>query len=180
MPMREWDKIEEAEHFLAQMGAAQQDRDARKFKHNLSAFLTASRSVLQYALGKAKKGSRRWKWYDNWMKKSTMFTFFKGKRNDNIHEQPVTPKRNIRVTIDLPVQTSVHIAKLDKHFKLIEQRDLSEKGSVARTSEISVTTRYFFDDWTGSDDVLTLCQKYVNDLKLFVQDGIVKGFLTAT
>ena len=84
------------------------------------------------------------------------------------------------MTIDAFIETSIHIAKMDKNLKVTEQRDLSQKGSVPRRSEISVTRRCFFDDWTGPDDVLSLCRKYVDDLKLFVQDGIDKGFLTVT
>ena len=45
--MHEQLKIREAEYFFAQMSAFVNDRDA--FNYNLSAFLAATRSVLQYA-----------------------------------------------------------------------------------------------------------------------------------
>ncbi len=49
--MHEKDKIIEAEYFYSRMKQEQHDRDA--FRHNLSAFLSAARSVLQYALKEA-------------------------------------------------------------------------------------------------------------------------------
>ncbi len=49
--MYEKDKIIEAEYFYSRMSQEQNDRDA--FRHNLSAFLSAARSVLQYALKEA-------------------------------------------------------------------------------------------------------------------------------
>ena len=49
--MREQDKIAEADHFLARMN---QSPEAPSFRYELSAFLSASRSALQYALEEAK------------------------------------------------------------------------------------------------------------------------------
>jgi ABC-type transport system substrate-binding protein len=50
--MNESQKIREAEYFLAQMDREREN--AENFGHNLSAFLSSARSVLQYALEEAK------------------------------------------------------------------------------------------------------------------------------
>ncbi len=61
--MYERDKIIEAEYFYTRMKQEQKDRDA--FRYNLSAFLSAARSVLQYALKEAETRTGGQQWYDN-------------------------------------------------------------------------------------------------------------------
>lgn len=178
--MNEMNKIEEAEHFLKQMEIVQEAQDVKEFRHNLSAFLTATRSVLQYAMKQAKSVKDGQRWYENSMTNSPVFSFFKEKRDTNIHEKPVTPKRNTHVIIDTFIQASPHIAIMNKSLKVTKKHDLSEKKTVSKTSNISVNIRYIFPDWSGTDDVLLLCQKYINELRILIADGIVKGFLIAT
>ena len=38
--------------------------------------------------------------------------------------------------------------------------------------------RFKFDDWTGNEDVLTLCQIYIQELDVVIKDGVAKGFIT--
>ena len=38
--------------------------------------------------------------------------------------------------------------------------------------------KYKFDDWTGNEDVLTLCQMYIQELDGVIKDGVAKGFIT--
>jgi PEP-CTERM motif len=58
--MNELEKIREAEYFLGRMTEKRENRDA--FRFNLSAFLSASRSVLQYAVKSARQhpGGQAW------------------------------------------------------------------------------------------------------------------------
>ena len=63
--MSESQKIREAEYFLAQMDREREN--AEHFGHNLSAFLSSARSVLQYALEEAKPKPGGLAWYDGTM-----------------------------------------------------------------------------------------------------------------
>ena len=73
--MNELEKIREAEYFLGRMTEEREIRDA--FRFNLSAFLSASRSVLQYALEAARQQPGGQAWYDAHMAASKILTFFK-------------------------------------------------------------------------------------------------------
>jgi hypothetical protein len=48
---------------------------------------------------------------------------------------------------------------------------------MARTTKPAQSV-YDFDDWTGSEDVFMICQKYIDELKTIVEDGRNKKFLT--
>jgi hypothetical protein len=93
--MREAEKIEEAEFFYAHLVNVEKSRSANPdtFKFFLSAFLSAARSVLQYAHREAvgKPGGRGW--YKGAVS-SVVLQYFKDKRDDNIHVEPVTVRNN--------------------------------------------------------------------------------------
>src|SRR5439155_18015005 len=98
--MREQDKIDEAAFFLGEM--VKREDNQRTYGYMTSAFLSAARSVLQYALEEAAAldAERRVHrpvgkaWYDNHMVACPLLGYFKGKRNANIHRQePVEPTR---------------------------------------------------------------------------------------
>jgi hypothetical protein len=63
--MYELDKIQEAEYFYDQMKVNEEKADV--FKYNLSAFLSAARSALQFALKEAETKSGGIQWYDSVM-----------------------------------------------------------------------------------------------------------------
>jgi hypothetical protein len=72
--MNEGQKIQEALYFYAQMLSNYEDRQNLVF--NLSAFLSASRSAMQYALEEAKTKRGGQKWYDAHMVQSTVSAIF--------------------------------------------------------------------------------------------------------
>jgi hypothetical protein len=37
---------------------------------------------------------------------------------------------------------------------------------------------YKFDDWNGNEEVLELCQKYLQELERLIDDGVSKGFIS--
>lgn len=91
--MNEFEKIREAEYFLGRMTAEREVRDA--FRFNPSAFLSAARSVLQYALEEARRKPGGQAWYDGHMAASPILTFFKDRRDVNIHVEPVALRADI-------------------------------------------------------------------------------------
>jgi len=84
--MHEQTKINEAKYFLGQMNIVVNDRAV--FNFNLSAFLAAARSALQYAHKEAIPQSGGQAWYDGQVAAKPIVKFFKDKRDISIHEVP--------------------------------------------------------------------------------------------
>lgn len=176
---REIEKIQEAEYFYAQMSKAEEDSDA--FKYNLSAFLAAARSVLQFALNEARTKSGGQQWYDSFIKGNPVVSFFKDKRDINIHKEPLRVRKDVHIVLreTISVSESIIIVKSDEHGHIIgESKSETEPQNRKKEIPSKVTYRYRFDDWTGNEDILTLCQRYLAGLKTIVADGQKKGFLS--
>jgi len=179
--MNEKEKLEEARYFYAEMVKHQEDR--KVFKHNLSAFLSAARSVMQYALKEVEtKKNVGKKWYNDWMKSSYVLKFFRDKRNFNIHTAPIDPRKHVKIhtIVVVSVSESVHIKVTDKNGKVKEEREIKEKPKPHEGPKSSVKSesRYEFDDWKEPEDLITLCKVYIQELENVVQDGISKKFIT--
>jgi hypothetical protein len=178
--MNEKEKIQEAKYFYSVMVKEQEDRLV--FKFHLSGFLSAARSVMQYALEEAKKRQGGQKWYDDWMASSSVLSFFKDKRDFNIHTAPIDPRKNVKLKIKeaLHISESVHIVLRDKNGKVKETRDIKEEPKPRKEAKPSVESesRYEFEDWPGKESLISLCEKYIQKLEKVMEDGIKKGFIS--
>jgi len=182
--MNEKEKLEEARYFYAEMVKHQEDR--KVFKHNLSAFLSAARSVMQYAYDEVdpEKGGKNGgkKWYYDWMNSGDVLRFFRDKRNFNIHIAPINPRKHVKghSAVVIRVYTSSHIKVTDKNGKVKEEREIKEepKPQKAPKSSVKYESRYEFDDWKGPEDLITLCKVYIQELEKVIQDGISEEFIT--
>jgi hypothetical protein len=87
--MHERKKLEEAEYFYHHLVDEQTKKNREAFRHDLSAFLTAARSVLQYTDKEAKTKLGGSAWYNNQITSGPLLKFFRDERNDDIHEEPV-------------------------------------------------------------------------------------------
>ncbi len=177
--MHEIEKIKEAEYFYNQM--LKTEENSNVFKYNLSAFLAAARSVLQFALKEAKNKSNGRQWYDSVIRDSTVVSFFKDKRDLNIHTEPVKVRKDVNILIreTLRVSESIKIIKRDKNGNIIEEcQSGPEPPKIKEEIPPEVTHKYKFDDWSGTEDIPTLCQQYLTELKNIVSDGQVRGFLS--
>lgn len=177
--MNELNKIKEAEFFYDKMLSV--DGGIDEYKYYLSAFLSAARSVLQYALMEAEHIPGGRNWYDLNVSKNPVLRFFKDKRNVNIHAQPVDFRKdvNIKITETIRVSESISIIKKDSEGNIIEEYHSKSKKSKPKI-EIppEITHKYWFDDWSGGEDIPTLCKKYLDDLNSFVERGQSDGFLS--
>jgi len=186
--MHEQEKLKEAKHFYSRMKEEQGQEDRESFKYNLSAFLSAARSVLQYALKevdpgenpKAVPGAKAW--YDNFVANSPVLKFFKDKRDINIHDEPIDPRADIAVTIteQLHLSESIVVVVRDKDGKIKSQFSSEEPKPKPKRPKSSVEskTTFRFNDWTGNEDVITLCERYIQELEKAVKDGMSKGYIT--
>jgi hypothetical protein len=163
--MFEANKIREAEFFYALLLDEEQktNDNSDRFGWYLSAFLSATRSVLQYALKEAvgwgKTGGQVW--YDSTMSKSRVLQYFKEKRDVNIHVQPIDAIKQI----DISLYDTIWMGAAPP-----------VPGHVGWPAKIS--DNYRFVDWSGSEGILTLCIAYLRELRTFVQDGQNRGFLS--
>lgn len=177
--MHEQDKLSEARYFAERLGKVQ-TREA--FRFELSAFLSAARSVLQYASKEARGRTGGPAWYDHQVSRSPVVRFFKDKRDISVHRSPVTPSVAWEVTIRDEIHLSDHT--------LVSIRDPSDEAlSRAQANQalglppvdgvVCIGFAFRFPDWSGSEDVPTLCQRYIVELEAIVADGGSRGFLTA-
>jgi hypothetical protein len=177
--MHEQIKLDEAKHFLTGIIAAVDDPTS--FRFELSAFLSAARSVLQYACKEAKTKAGGHAWFANHASNSPVLKFFKDKRDINIHAQPIVPAATINVAASDVIQFSegVLLHVFDSEGNLISQRASGSGAPPPIPSPLPSTLRvYHFPDWTGQEDVLQLCHDYVTALETVVNDGRSQGFIT--
>ncbi len=184
--MYELEKIKEAEYFYKQILDTQEDSEV--FKYNLSAFLSAARSVLQFACEEAKTKHKGQYWYDTCVSKKPIISLFKDKRDINIHREPVKTRKDITLSLTEALHLSVSMGSIkmvqkDKYGNIISE-SISESQSEPKPRKVKkqvpaeVIYRYSFENWLGNEDIPTLCQKYINELKTITVDGLKKGFLS--
>lgn len=174
-------KIKEAKYFLAKMKTEQDNRE--NFEFNLSAFLSAARSVLQFAHKEVKKaGTREMKWYVNSVSGSRIIRFLKDKRDNNIHVEPVKPRADfsVEITEHVGVSDSLEDEVRDKDGKVIARGSSEKPNQKSKKPKTSVKeeVKYKFRDWDGSEDVIALYERYIKELEKVVKDGVSKGFIT--
>lgn len=178
--MYERKKLMEAKYFYSKMVEEQGNRD--NFTYNLSAFLSSARSVLQYALNEAKTKQGGQQWYDNIISVSPVLKFFKDKRDIDIHIEPIRPEAHLTATLTktLHLSDSVLVTVKDKEGNIKQQHssDKPEPKPNKPETPAVLEVSYKFDDWGGSEEVLTLCQRYIQQLEGVIKDGIAKGFVT--
>lgn len=173
--MNEDHKIKEARYFLAKL--AQPELEHCTFAYELSAFLTAARSALQYALDEVKSKPGGQTWYDGQIQAFPVIGFLRDKRDVSVHATPVIPNPTIHVKLEehavLGDSFSVTVKNPDgtevrdqPHARPTEQMPL--RNTLA-SSNSSVT--YHFSDWTGTEDVVTLCSCYIQQICDIVSDG---------
>lgn len=176
--MREQEEIKEAEYFLSRM-RHEKDRP-EYFCYNLSAFLTAARSVLQYAQDEIKGKIGGQYWYDSQVSARPVMGFFKDKRDLNVHVEPVNLRRDVTINVfdavHLTVAPSVEIGNQERSMVTPTESEQTSPQEIG-TEPPTLGCKYFFQDWRGSEDVIELCRQYLDKIKEFAKDGVDKGFL---
>ncbi|MCX5919602.1 MAG: hypothetical protein NTX30_23380 [Deltaproteobacteria bacterium] len=180
--MKEQEKLDEAEYFYQRMIVEQNNQ--LYFKYNLSAFLSAARSVLQYAAKdvdpantpSARPGAKAW--YDCKITSSIILPFFRDTRDVNIHRSPVSPKSNTTLQVD-----DLFHAHFIDHVSLNGQApaETPPPPAVVREKELKPPPpppEYKFTDWSGTEDVPTLCRKYLGELEQFIKEGVSLGYIS--
>jgi hypothetical protein len=174
--MKEKNKYIEAKHFYEQMKVHKMDQDI--FEHNLSAFLTSSRTVFQYALAESQGIIGGQRWYDMTVSSSPMIQYLKDKRDTNIHIEPVSPQKNLLLKYNLTIKSSIFITKFDKDGKVVSQSHTNKSPETEQQKRSSRDVIYRFKDWSGSEDIITLCGLYLKEIDRFINEGIKLKFIS--
>ena len=154
--MHERHKLDEASYFIERMRAEHDNRTA--FRFELSAFLGASRSVLQYALREASTKPEGRKWYDQALTRDPIFAFFKELRDDNIHTQPARP--------------AAAFTTAESDYLEIDEE------TIIPYRHTTTSIRHTFADWKGNESVLELVDRYLSALRILVDEGIAKKMIS--
>ena len=154
--MHEQHKIDEAEYFLGRMAVS--EHVLKDLTYNLSAFLSASRSALQYALREARKTPNGEVWYKSQIDRWPLVAFLKAKRDVSIHSQPVRPAQRIIIKS--------------------KRKDLSASLSNGPSRPASVEISLGFDGMRTHHELITTCQEYLDAIRAIVADGRERGFLS--
>ena len=180
--MHEESKIQEAEHFLMRLREA---RDRQTVCFELSAFLSAARSALQYALKEAETKTGGQAWYDRQVGLDPVVGFLRDKRDANIHDQPAPMNTNIGIGLSAVVSTSATLSMV-VIGKTGERRTINCAPPPPRIPPLpatdippTVTYTYVFADWAGPEDVIALCTRYLAEVRRIVTDGQARGLLTS-
>jgi hypothetical protein len=80
----------------------------------------------------------------------------------------------------LSISESIIAVIKDKDGKLKETRVIKEEPQPKKAIEPSIKseTKYEFADWSGVEDVIMLCEKYIKELEKVVVDGTSGGFIS--
>lgn len=176
--MYEIDKLNEANYFFNHMCNTIDEPDC--FHYELSAFLSAARSVLLYALEEAQTKRNGQKWYDNYISQSDILKFFRDKRDISIHQEPVKAHKHITACINevIHISDSINI-QVQKVGSLIKKKlKKSTPQPIPKSTDMTISVKYKFPDWQGTEDVIELCRKYIKELEKFIKDGLSKRFIT--
>lgn len=180
-------KWREAAYFLGVMKANINDRNA--FVYNFSAFITAARSVAQYALEECKASAASKHWYDDYVAKTDMIRYFRDKRDVNIHEKPVVPNAayGVEAATNLALSNTASVAVMardangnpDEKSTPASEAAAKALASPAPKPETNESVRYFFLD-RQNDDVVVLAENYLNELIAFLNAARAAGHLPPT
>jgi len=179
--MYEDDKLKEATYFLGQMRSSLQDPEV--FRFNLSAFLSAARSIAQYALKEAQTKPRGQAWYDAFVKQDRLIRFFASKRDANIHDQIVQLDGHVDVYVKDAAQLGERalVEQFDRDGNLIAVVN-TEPGAdpdAEWTPDLAFVPPYRFAEWEGSEEIPELGDRYLESLRRLVADGRTGGILSS-
>ena len=155
--VNERNKLAEARHFLGRM----QTENARValFTRELSAFLGAARSVLQYALEEARLKPGGQQWYQQ-ATTNPLISFFKQMRDTSVHVRPIVPVGKVKT----------------EHAELLNIGD-DEDEFMILYPHTRVVLEYEFSSRPG-EGVVDLSMQYLTILEALVEDGVVKRWIS--
>lgn len=147
-------KIDEAKYHLGEMIVKEETRNQKDFNHVLSAYITAARSVLQFA----EKYCNRY--YQANINSVKLKEYFKNLRDGNIHEKMITTITSGSSEVLSSITVSGEI-------------DTSDINNEVSTS--SPTNKYYYttgetSDEYGTDSIVELGKQYIKEIENFIDN----------
>lgn len=174
--MKAKERLRAARFFLNGMEDVLEDRTA--FVHNLLAFLMISRSVTWILQKEFDSNPKFKKWYEKKqeeMQKDHLMTFFKEMRNVAVKEMSpqIKTRKSITFTADVVLvdSLSVKLTKADGTEVQYESPPPKAFAYANPESKVPVLIGYYFIDWPEDDDVISLCEKYLEKLENIVSEA---------
>lgn len=158
-------KLGEAHFFLdglkASVTAASESGEKDELMYYLSAFLASSRSVLQYIYEDAKV-AKRLPDYNAVLAKTTLASYFKTKRDANIHRKRPP---EARMTGHVSVSIGAFIVAVGKAGAI--ENKLGVANEIASVSSSRAEDKYSFalPGAPVPGDLVTLCEKYLDEVE---------------
>jgi len=114
------------------------------------------------------------------MRASPVLGFFKGKRDINVHVKPLVLMQQTTLTEMAHVNISESLLiKIEREDGTTETREVANAPRlVTQHSSSRVEVQYLFGDWLGTEDVLALSQKYIAEVRSFVEAGVNAGYIS--
>jgi hypothetical protein len=165
-------KLEESGYFLTQM--KQTVNDWILFRFNLSAFLSAARSitlVMQKEYHQAADFASWYKLQQEEMRKDKVLTFFINLRDISIHQKPVKPRFRFSFSLAdvfaMPSGSTIELG--DKKEGTYLTNAPVAKIAPADVTKIRADQTWYFDE-KPDEDVITLCERYLSRLSMLVYE----------
>ena len=167
------EKMEEARYFLSCMKSDL--INVSHFKFNLSAFLSAARSVtliIQKELSPVPGFSDWYSRKQNKFETDKLMKFFNKKRVLLIHEEPVRPRKEVHIaykdSIHLNDKLAVFVLHADGSTEIREGgQQFSGKKTIKNKPDVKHL--WFFDDMPNQD-LISLCEEYLEKLQQLVME----------
>ncbi|MEO0124004.1 MAG: hypothetical protein ABIL69_08400 [candidate division WOR-3 bacterium] len=166
-------KLEEAKYFLKRL--ADEVATCEPFKYNLSAFLSAGRSVTFVMQTEFSSVPEFKEWYDEKQKElnsDPLMKLMNDKRRVTIHQKPIQPRSKIDVFLKSTITITDHLVEILHHKNgTYERFESNEKTPPIPKKEKTAEVRYhwYFED-IADEDILTLSQTYIAKLELLVNE----------
>lgn len=170
------EKLLEAKYFLDRMIEKQSERDF--FQYNLSAFLSAARSITFFMQEEYGKANGFDQWYTNkqtHMRADKTTRFLNDKRVMTIHQKPVKPAAHVKVTasatVGINVSASAIVTRANGTVEKIgpEPKPKLELKSAPVKPETVTEWQWYFHE-IKDKDVVTLCKEHIRKLEDLVEE----------
>jgi hypothetical protein len=165
-------KLEESGYFLIQMKHTA--NDWKLFKFNLSAFLSAARSitlVMQKEYAQAEDFKNWYKPKQEEMRKDELLIFFANLRDISIHQKQVNPRFQSSFTVaDLfAMPSGSTIVMGDKNEGTYLTNASVAEVAATNVTKIRAIQKWYMDE-KPDEDVITLCERYLSSMSTLVYE----------
>lgn len=168
------DKISEAAFFLRKLTQSCAADETTKSRYYLSAFLSSSRSSLQYIEDITKRDNKAKNWFKEQESVEIIF-FFRKLRNTTIHSKQTTPKRilDLHISEDLAITDGTKPTELAPTATASKPANLLTAQNVSPQDKVSYTLR---EDELGTN-IIEKCNIYITKIHHIYEEGISLGYL---